>query len=81
MFNDLTKAHTLVWCELSEGLAFKYFIIRHLNQAYGQYVDSDALAFAPAATPLLFDINYTLMLVGSQGFGKTNRRGIENTEE
>jgi hypothetical protein len=52
-----------------------------VNQAYPQYVDSDGLGFAPAATALLFDINDTLMSVGSQGFGKTNPRGIENTEE
>ena len=68
MFNDLTEAHTLVLCELSEGLAFKYFVIRHLNQAHRQYVVSNVLAFAPAATPLLFDVYYTLVVVGSQGF-------------
>ncbi|MBD2678622.1 MULTISPECIES: hypothetical protein [Nostoc] len=41
-------------CELSEGLAFKYFITCHLNQAYRQYVDSDALAdkfFASSYSP------------------------------
>lgn len=59
MFKDLTEAHTIVCCELSEGLAFKYFIIRHPNQAHRQYVDSNVLAFAPAATPLLFSSNYT----------------------
>ncbi|BAY04878.1 hypothetical protein NIES19_41450 [Anabaena cylindrica PCC 7122] len=66
MFNDLTEAHTTVCCELSEGLAFKYFIIRHPNQAHRQYVDSDVLAFLPAATPLLFDMDYTLISVGCQ---------------
>ncbi|RCJ24537.1 hypothetical protein A6S26_18520 [Nostoc sp. ATCC 43529] len=49
-------------CELSEGLAFKYFIICHLNQAHRQYVDSDALAdkFLPAATPLLLRLQLYL---------------------
>jgi len=73
VFNDLTEAHTIVWCELSEGLAFKYFVIRHLNQAHRQYVDSNVLAFVPAATPLLFDINHTLMSVGCQGFWRNVR--------
>lgn len=82
MFSDLTEAHTLVWCELSEGLAFKYFVIRHLNQAHRQYVDSNVLAFyvAPAATPLLFDMNYTLIFVGCQGFLEKRTAEAQRTQ-
>jgi phosphoribulokinase len=82
VFNDLTEAHTIVCCELSEGLAFKYFIIRHLNQAHRQYVDSDVLAcyVAPAATPLLFAINHTFMSVGCQGFGKSREMNHEDAK-
>ncbi len=41
-------------CELSEGLAFKYLITCHLNQAHRQYVDSGVLAdkfFASSYSP------------------------------
>ncbi|WP_214440010.1 hypothetical protein, partial [Atlanticothrix silvestris] len=48
-------------CELSEGLACKFLIIYHLNQAFGQYVDLGELASVPAATPLLCAMHYTLI--------------------
>jgi hypothetical protein len=64
-------------CELSEGLAFKYFVICRLNQAHRQYVDSDALAFCQQLLP--FDLMCIIrwLWLGVKGFEGMNRRGAE----
>jgi hypothetical protein len=87
VFHDLTEAHTLFLCELSEGLAFKYFFIRHLNQAHRQYVDSDALAFASSYSPsircvLYLDVGWVSSVLEerSRSVSKTYHRGTEDTE-
>jgi hypothetical protein len=64
-FCDLTEAHTLFSCELSEGLAFKYFIICHLNQVHHQYVDPDVLVFASCYSPSY--VYHRFFVLGCQG--------------
>lgn len=65
-------------CELSEGLAFKYLITCHLNQAHRQYVDSDVLAFKffcqqllPFYAPAIIHIFHVLSQESSQYRGIT----------
>lgn len=54
------QAYTFT-CELSEGLAFKYLITCHLNQAHRQYVDSDVLALKFFASSYSPSFAFTIM--------------------